>query len=800
MFKLLLVVFFATLAAASALQLTPPGGFYADAQQVTVDVAPGHYALYTLDETNPANGTLVNGTVNVTARNETPSNRSQNNESTIFSFYTPARTDKATVLRVVEFDETNKVVATQDATYFIGWNASNFTVPVFSVVVDPAWLDSYEKGILIKGQTYYDYQATHPTANPTSPFHPANWNNDDLRAPAHYEIYKDGVLEIQDTILFYPSGQWSAGLRQKSFKLAYNKDVGKSKTSYQFFGTESLASTVKIRLRTGSQDWDSGVMMRDCVTALLYKGTNMEVMNCRPAVLFLNGEFWGVYNLREDIDDKYYAAKYTINKDDVVIITKDGDLDTGVAGDNAPYIALRNWLMNTSLDNQTNYDLFASQVNIDGLIDYYTCHMYANNADFPGDHLLWRNKNPASQVPGTPADGRWQYFCKDLDQGYGLYNRNDYTTNTLNDFLTTKHNGWPTLFLRKAFENPGFRDKFFARSDELLATRLAPNHTTNVTATYALAKQPEMAREVQRWGKPSSVGSWNNDVLRFENWMVLRNQYYSTYLHQLQASWNGTNQTNQSTNQTNQTNQTIPTNTTNSTNQTNQTVCVKGIAAVPVTCTGGTIVLDQVSGVCRTISCSNGVDTLKVLACDKPSGNIQYFEMYKQQAGAMSQQICLSTTCIGYYSGFKKSPLYPFCAQTTCVASKEICDGKDNDCDSIIDEGDVCAPVCVATTEVCDGKDNDCNGQIDENNVCTVQSASLTVKQWYPKGRDYVFVCTATGFTPTSYVWRFGDGSQQRTSGNDVYHTYVNAGAYSVSCDAVSAAVTKTGLLSITVS
>lgn len=116
-------------------------------------------------------------------------------------------------------------------------------------------------------------------------------------------------------------------------------------------------------------------------------------------------------------------------------------------------------------------------------------------------------------------------------------------------------------------------------------------------------------------------------------------------------------------------------NATNS-NGTNSTttmmVCFNSTQNIPANCTGGTITADT-SGGCRTLICTNGLDSLKVQACNKPNSGIpQYFEMYKQsQVGTSVSQICIGPACIKD-NGYAKSQLYPICVNITIQVNSTI--------------------------------------------------------------------------------------------------------------------------------
>lgn len=180
-------------------------------------------------------------------------------------------------------------------------------------------------------------------------------------------------------------------------------------------------------------------------------------------------------------------------------------------------------------------------------------------------------------------------------------------------------------------------------------------------------------------------------------------------------------------------------------------ICIENVYYMPASCVGGEISTDTWD-TCRTLVCTNGSNSLTVLACDKPSQfGPTYFEMYKQgETGTQQLKLCLGTSCISD-NGFARSPNFPICPDVpVCTPSNggvEICDQKDNDCDGQTDEGGVCTPVCVPTNETCNQRDDDCDGQIDENNVCapatcTVNHRTQTQGGWGTK---------ASGNNPGTY-------------------------------------------------
>lgn len=93
------------------------------------------------------------------------------------------------------------------------------------------------------------------------------------------------------------------------------------------------------------------------------------------------------------------------------------------------------------------------------------------------------------------------------------------------------------------------------------------------------------------------------------------------------------------------------------------TDCATTVTQLPVSCSSGSVTQDTNSGSCRTVTCSNGGSNIKVMACNKPDGSAQYFEMYKQSQAGSQMEICFGNDCMSA-EGFKRGSNYPVCGST----------------------------------------------------------------------------------------------------------------------------------------
>ena len=369
------------------------------------------------------------------------------------------------------------------------------TLPVVSVTTDPENLWDNDYGIYVLGDS----------AETDFPYFGANfWQ--DWEKPAHIELFETNnttAFTLDAGIKIY--GGWSRGYDQKSLAVNFRDVYGASEINYQLFPDLNIDKFKEFVLRNAGQDWEK-TMMRDGMTLSLMEDTELDILAYRPAVLFLNGEYWGIQNIREKINENYIAAHHpTVDPNNIDLLQLDGW--DPIAGDPYSYFDMIDFIETHNFSNQTNYDYIKTQMEVDNFIKYEVSEIYFANTDWPGSNIkYWQ--------PRTP-DGRWQWILSDTDFGFGLYDDNAYQHNTLS--FAAEPNGppwpnppWSTLILRKLLQNQEFKFDFINQFADYSNSLFIADTVTARINKFKSVIEAEIPFHKTKWGQ--SPNEWNGFV------------------------------------------------------------------------------------------------------------------------------------------------------------------------------------------------------------------------------------------------------------------------------------------------
>ena len=316
-------------------------------------------------------------------------------------YQNPILINKTTVVRAKQIIHNSLPGRTITQTFIVN---EDITLPVVSLATDPPNLWDPDSGIYVLGKNY----------EPNPPHFGANfWQ--DWERPVHVEFFEpDGQSGFSLDAGMKIFGGWSRDFPQKSMAIYARSRYGTGSINYQIFPDKPVDKFEAIVLRNSGNDWQS-TMMRDGMMLSLVKETDLDFQAYRPAVVFLNGEYWGIMNIREKINEHFLAANRGVDPDSIDLLENDG---YAIHGDESHYRAMLHYISTCNMQLTQSLNTIKSMMDVDNFLDYQISQIYFDNTDWPGNNIkFWR--------PRTP-DGRWKWILFDTDFGFGLYNSDNF--------------------------------------------------------------------------------------------------------------------------------------------------------------------------------------------------------------------------------------------------------------------------------------------------------------------------------------------------------------------------------------
>jgi len=461
---------------AAAPVFSVPGGRYSGARTVALSTTePGGVIRYTLDGSKPTPNSAV-----VTA---------------------PITISATKVLRAITFAAGRISSPTVTHTYLINVPAN---LPVVSLATNPDHLFSNTIGIYVEGSRGLLHCGKK-----------ANWHQPWER-PASFEMYAtNGTLLAGQDIGIEIHGNCARNFKMKSFELKARKTYGDNTIDAPLFADRSLTSYRRLVLRTGGQDL-MNTMLRDALASHMLSGQMaIERGAWRPTAVYINGQFWGVYNLREKSDESLIENLYDLDEEtDFDFIQEEGN--EIAAGSNARWRELYTYITTHDPANPTVYAYLQTQIDMVNYIDYQIVEIYAANTDWPQNNVrYWRAYTP---------DSRWRWVVHDLDLAFG----NDlgaagYGHNTLRAAMSrTGNKAYHGLILVQLSRNAEFRALFAQRFATYLNTTFAPARLTALVDSMANSIAPDMPAQISRWGLPKGLALWQTQVAKLRKFVEKR--------------------------------------------------------------------------------------------------------------------------------------------------------------------------------------------------------------------------------------------------------------------------------------
>lgn len=440
-------------------------GAYSGSQQVSISVPEGCTVRYTLNGSEPTSSSaLYDGT--------------------------PITISKTGVVRAAAFRDGYSRSDIATAAYLID---SPHTLSVIMIATDKAEFDNI----------YQNY-------------------NQEIEIPAHFDlINENGEKEFDSDAVIRIFGAYSRQKEQKGIAVIARAGYGSSRFDNPFFSSRDFDSYKAFILRASGQESTISRMRDVLITSLVDEGTDLAVQAYRQCVVYINGDYRGVYNMREKVNKHYLAQHYNIDDPDSINLLVGNGNKSGyvLSGTNEEYMSLVDYAVSHDMRVQENYDYMCRYIDTANLAEYTAMQIYVGNTD-TGNIKYWSAPNH-----------KWQWivydFCWAMNSSVG--GTKGYEWNAIEKYFSEKGHGVGSMFSNKLIKsllnNPDFKEMFL-QSCAKMANEVFEESKVIARVDELEAKiDDEMKRDVLLWSDMSYEG-WKRSVNRLREFATNRKGYF----------------------------------------------------------------------------------------------------------------------------------------------------------------------------------------------------------------------------------------------------------------------------------
>lgn len=450
-----------------AFSVTP--GIYDNAVTVAITAGEGETIRYTTDCTTPnASSEVYSGELSIS---------------------------KNSVIRAAAFRDGYLSGDVATATYLFRSDGVNHALPVVTLVTDPDNLWNSKTGIYATGDQFDPDAASYADTLKSATYYQAKFATEEQvdtiwEKPAAFSLFDDNGKQVfTQNVGIRIAGSFGRGRAQKGFNVIARKEYGKGSMEYPFFENRPYTEYKAVVLRAGAQDQNRS-KIRDELASGLLEGTDINILYqaYRPTVLYLNGEYWGVYFMKEK-RNRFFVAQHENTENNVDLAIGKGFKQRSY-GDNSDWVSLYEYATSHDLSSADAYNYVAERMDVDSFRDYMIAEIYNGNTD-TYNFQYYRLKG-----------GKWKFIFYDFCWGF---------QNPGHETLAFRMGKTPSdVCSAKLFaamlQNKGWRDSFCRRFGELLNTAFAPERVTALIEELYGYVEPEIKREREKFNKDTFMG------------------------------------------------------------------------------------------------------------------------------------------------------------------------------------------------------------------------------------------------------------------------------------------------------
>ena len=446
--------------------------------------------------------------------------------------------DFATPIRVRAIDGVESV-----SILFIGRELVRNTLPVISIVLDPDYLFDYENGIYVAGKTYDEWALDQIQQGvDLSQIEPwqvsANYNerglswerpNLDFLNSITFDFCEvGGECLYQDKIGIRIHGNISRSYSQKSLRLYARKRYGDGSFNYNFLENKRDVSQDKYILRNSGDD-NNKLLFRDGFLQSLVSDFQIETQGFRPTVLFINGEYWGIHNMRDYYDEKFLSNKYNLDEESLNI------LDVNEFANDSSRQAFEEWEnfiqgLDSLTKTSSQFEAYVSrEIDIESFYDFLIVNIFFANEDSIWNNAKWWQYSTDNPDPNVAVrDGKWRWMVSDLDRA-GFNPEINLMTTRLSAVERDRLKPLDTLHIlfNAMMENPQLKALFISRFTDHINFTFNESRVLAELGVLVEMLESEIPDHRERWTK---LYEWNDNIELLKQFISLRPNWQLAHL------------------------------------------------------------------------------------------------------------------------------------------------------------------------------------------------------------------------------------------------------------------------------
>ncbi len=443
--------------------------------------------------------------------------------------YTPKkRVTKANVIRAVAVLPDGSKTEISNGTFFVGVDREkNYgDAPVISMFTDHDNLFDYDKGIYVMGRTNEEWLKEDPGNKYMDGWQQkGNYSNKgrEWERPATLEyLPADDTEGFEIDLGIRIMGAASRGNNQKSFRLTCRKDYGQKNLKYELIpdnersdGNGNVQKYKSFVLRNGGNDCDY-TKFRDPLLQDLVSERSFETQQTDRAVLFIDGEYWGVYGLYEDYNDNYFENNYDV-EDNNVIIVKRSEIEEGEEEDIELYNEMFEFITENDMSDADNYNKASEMFDMTAFAEYCAFNIYIYNEDSifkDNNWQMWRVRETSDE--NEWADGKWRMMVYDTEYSTSVYgDGKNFKKDMLKSAMNEKSDKTGCKLLVSLLANDEFKSLFVNSLCDMRNVDFEENRVSERIDYWNSKYELLVPETFNRFG-PSWITDWNDPKKWYE--------------------------------------------------------------------------------------------------------------------------------------------------------------------------------------------------------------------------------------------------------------------------------------------